>query len=149
MDESKDYEVGYGKPPRDTQFKKGTSGNPNGRPKKVKNIATDIKEELEEMVQITEGGQTKTVTKQRALIKSLLAKASQGNVRAAQTLLNLKTDVDQADTAESAEEWFTEDDLEIITQIQARMQNTQNPSKQGEDQSISVQKNTTYYYVMI
>ena len=27
-----DYEVGYGKPPKHTQFKRGQSGNPNGRP---------------------------------------------------------------------------------------------------------------------
>ena len=31
---SNDYEVGYGKPPKTTQFKKGTSGNPKGRPRK-------------------------------------------------------------------------------------------------------------------
>jgi len=28
----RDYEVGYGKPPRDTRFKEGQSGNPRGRP---------------------------------------------------------------------------------------------------------------------
>jgi hypothetical protein len=32
---SDSYEVGYGKPPKDTQFKKGSSGNPKGRPKKA------------------------------------------------------------------------------------------------------------------
>ncbi len=30
----KDYEVGYGKPPKDTRFKKGRSGNPAGRQEK-------------------------------------------------------------------------------------------------------------------
>ena len=30
-----DYEVGYGKPPKNTQFRKGVSGNPRGRPKKA------------------------------------------------------------------------------------------------------------------
>jgi hypothetical protein len=29
------YEVGYGKPPKQTRFQKGTSGNPSGRPKKA------------------------------------------------------------------------------------------------------------------
>ena len=29
------YEVGYGKPPRHTQFRKGQSGNPGGRPRRT------------------------------------------------------------------------------------------------------------------
>jgi len=31
---NKDKKVGYKKPPKKTQFKKGKSGNPKGRPKK-------------------------------------------------------------------------------------------------------------------
>lgn len=33
VDKSSDYEIGYGRPPRHAQFKKGQSGNPSGRPK--------------------------------------------------------------------------------------------------------------------
>ena len=32
-DKKSDYEVGYGKPPRETRFVKGRSGNPRGRPR--------------------------------------------------------------------------------------------------------------------
>ena len=34
MAKKKDYEVGYGRPPKKSQFRKGQSGNPSGRPKK-------------------------------------------------------------------------------------------------------------------
>lgn len=33
MDQEDDYRVGYGKPPRASQYDKATSGNPKGRPK--------------------------------------------------------------------------------------------------------------------
>src|SRR5260370_17883013 len=33
--EENDYEVGYRKPPVATRFKKGQSGNPSGKPKKI------------------------------------------------------------------------------------------------------------------
>ena len=42
---SDDYEVGYKKPPIHTRFKPGVSGNPKGRPKGTKNLATDLAEE--------------------------------------------------------------------------------------------------------
>ena len=43
-----DYEVGYGKPPRKSQFKPGQSGNPKGRPKGRKGFSTILVEELSE-----------------------------------------------------------------------------------------------------
>jgi hypothetical protein len=30
-----DYDVGYGKPPQHTQFRRGQSGNPGGRPRGI------------------------------------------------------------------------------------------------------------------
>src|SRR6266436_31327 len=81
--------VGYGRPPKATQFKRGKSGNPKGRPKGSRNLATDLAAELGEPITVREDGRHRRVSKQRALIKSLMAKSLQGDVRAAAALLSL------------------------------------------------------------
>ena len=86
---SKEYTVGYRKPPTGTRFKPGQSGNPKGRPKGSPNLATDLSTELGELITVREGGEARRVSKQRALIKSLMAKALLGDVRATTALLAL------------------------------------------------------------
>lgn len=76
-------EVGYGKPPKTSQFKPGQSGNPKGRPKGARNLDTLMAEELESLIQIREQGAPVVVSKGHAVIKALIAKAMQGDVRAA------------------------------------------------------------------
>ena len=85
---SDNYEIGHGKPPKDTRFKKGQSGNPKGRPKGAKNTATVLAEELAEMIDITEGGVKKRVSKREAIIKSLVAKAAKGDLKAATIIMD-------------------------------------------------------------
>ena len=111
---SDDYEIGYGKPPKASQFKPGQSGNPKGRPKGAKNLKTELQEELAERIRIKEGGRQKTVSKQRAILKSLAAKAAQGDTRASNILLNLVLRVLHEE--ELAPEFvdLTEADLEIL-----------------------------------
>lgn len=86
---AKEYTVGYRKPPQATRFKPGQSGNPRGRPKGSPNLATDLSTELGELITVREGGEARRVSKQRALIKSLMTKALQGDVRATTALLAL------------------------------------------------------------
>jgi hypothetical protein len=84
-----EYEVGYGKPPRNSQFKKGQSGNKRGRPKGVKNLKTDVVEELTEMVKMRVGDRALRISKQRALLKLLWLKGMKGDSRALNSLLGL------------------------------------------------------------
>jgi hypothetical protein len=80
------YKVGNKSPPRHTQFKPGESGNPNGRPKGKRNFKTELLAELEESTSVRENGRDITVSKQRAVIKSLVSNAMKGDVRAATAL---------------------------------------------------------------
>ncbi len=119
-DENND-EVGYGKPPKETQFKKGESGNPKGRPKSAKNLKTDLVEELSERIVAREGERTVKISKQRAVIKTLLARTVKGDARAGATLLNLIFRVlDPAgDVAETAAPLNAEE-REVLADIEAR-----------------------------
>jgi len=86
--EEHDDEVGYRKPPKGTRFRKGESGNPRGRPKGARNLKTDLVEELNERICAREGERTVTISKQRAILKSLVARTMKGDARAGATLLN-------------------------------------------------------------
>lgn len=86
---SDDYEVGYGKPPKHSQFKPGQSGNPRGRPKGSKNFKGDLLDVLSMTVQISENGRTKKISSQRAGLLRLREKALAGDARALDKLLEL------------------------------------------------------------
>jgi hypothetical protein len=81
------YEVGYGKPPHDTRFRKGQSGNPKGRPKGSSNLASLLRRVMHEKIVITENGQRRTITKLEAVFKQLVNKAALGDPRAIHELL--------------------------------------------------------------
>ena len=80
--------IGYCNPPEHTRFKKGQSGNPNGRPKGSFNIATVLGRTLREKLVIKENGRPRTVTKLEAAMKQLIDKATSGEMKAVQLLLS-------------------------------------------------------------
>lgn len=84
-----DYQVGYGRPPIESRFRKGQSGNPKGRPRGSKNLKTDLREELQQKILVREGDRSIRISKQRALVKTLMAKTLKGDGRAAAILINL------------------------------------------------------------
>ncbi len=47
-----DYKVGFRRPPLETRFKPGHSGNAKGRPKGIKNLKTELEEELSELIRV-------------------------------------------------------------------------------------------------
>ena len=81
------YAIGYQKPPIQSQFKKGRSGNPKGRPKGSENFATLIERELKKKVSITEHGVQKRVSKRHVTVKRIVNNAAGGDPKAISILL--------------------------------------------------------------
>ena len=77
-DEKKPYKVGYKKPPKTHQFKKGKSGNPQGRTKGSKNLPSLYRDILEEEIYVTESGKPKIITKQEAIVRRVFSDALRG-----------------------------------------------------------------------
>lgn len=88
---SEDEAVGYRRPPKHTQFQKGRSGNPKGRPKYVRNFKTVLRGELAELIVVRENGRERKLTKLEALVKSLVAAAIRGDMRATNAIVAFST----------------------------------------------------------
>jgi hypothetical protein len=83
------YEVGYGKPPRQTRFQRGSSGNPKGRPKGSKNLATVVLKESRQQVRVNGPRGSRKVTKLEAAVMQLGNKSAQGDLRASREFFAL------------------------------------------------------------
>ena len=117
-----EYEVGFGKPPESGQFKKGTSGNLKGRPKGARNLKTDLLEELDETMNVREGDRERRISKQRALIKIQVARALNGNDRAAAKIIDLYLKViGLDDDAADADLPLTDDESAVIEKLEERL----------------------------
>ena len=81
------YEVGYGKPPKHSQWQKGQSGNSKGRRPRSKNTNTLVQELLDQTIVVRLDGKRKRVSAREAVIRRILEKALNGDLKALQFLL--------------------------------------------------------------
>ena len=114
------WEVGYGRPPLATRFKKGQSGNPKGRPRGARNLATLVTEALDEKVAVTERGKRRKITKREAIIKQLANRAASADLKATQILLGLMQDIERRAERTAEPATLSEADRQVLEFIRNR-----------------------------
>jgi hypothetical protein len=84
-----DYAVGYGRPPKTTQFKPGQSGNPKGRPKGSRSARAELIEIIFGKVPMTVGGRRRFVSRLGATYLKQWERSIKGNERSTQAFVAL------------------------------------------------------------
>ncbi len=102
IDERGEYIVGKNRPPEAGRFRASDGRKRGRRAKGTRNLATDLREELESMLTVNVGGQQKRVSRQRAVVMRLADNASRGQNRAIDLLLAYQQRVVEPFLAEEA-----------------------------------------------
>ncbi|MFM8608283.1 MAG: DUF5681 domain-containing protein [Hyphomicrobiales bacterium] len=104
------YDVGYGKPPEATQFEKGKSGNPKGRPKGSKNKNPLVKldqfnlqfsQSMQSFIPANDGTGDQPKTIYLALLDLIKKKALSGDMKALQFLIKTSHQIDYTERLRS------------------------------------------------
>ena len=83
------YAVGYGRPPIESRFQPGTSGNSRGLRKGSKNLKTLIRKAITASISIQEGTKTRRVSKIEGVVLRQLQSALKGDDRSAMAVIKM------------------------------------------------------------
>ena len=126
-------EVGYGKPPKKTRFQPGQSGNPKGRAPQGGNFSAELLAELAEEHLVRDNGVERKLTKQRALINTIVTAAIRGNMRAASTIFAFCARSSSAQIApEPAGDLENADQFEILEAFVERERQRRERQRKGQ-----------------
>jgi Family of unknown function (DUF5681) len=113
-DEQASYAVGFGKPPLQSRFAPGRSGNPRGRPKGQLNLETILKNELSRLITIREGDRSRRLKKGAAWVVRTVNGALNNDPKANATLVALLRTFVLGQAEEVAESSITSDDQGLL-----------------------------------
>jgi len=134
------YRVGFGRPPQHTQFKKGQSGNPRGRPKGRKNLRSMVVNFLAEEVTLTNAnGRKVKVPTLEVMLRAARAKVVKGDTRAFDQMIRLMDRFGMFDPPPNREEILeyalsttTDEELQFIIEMKTQAKAATIARKQAE-----------------
>lgn len=117
--EPANYAVGYARPPKHTQFKKGQSGNPKGRKKASKGLMTIVREAMLQKVSVRTAQGEKRMTRAEATFAKMMEKGFAGDARALAIVLGMYRDAvpDEPSFISDASGLPTESDDRVIKEF--------------------------------
>jgi hypothetical protein len=116
-----DHEVGYGKPPVHTRFRKGQSGNPGGRPRGItagRAKALQLKEAYRS-VNVREGDKVITLPAYQAILRSQVALAAKGNGPAQRALIETVQAIEREIEAQVAASESAQDKTPAMSDLES------------------------------
>lgn len=123
------YRVGYGRPPTQTQFKPGVSGNPKGRSKKAPSFSEVTEQVLNKKIEMRAGDQVLRMSNKEALIQSAIRQALAGKPRLLAVLpaiMRYESETQQGRPDATAT--LAADDEAILSDFLARHRDAENPT---------------------
>jgi hypothetical protein len=109
------YDVGYGRPPKETRFRPGQSGNPTGHRKGSKAIGVRLQELINSKVAVTENGRTRRISRLDVMLRQLANDAMRGDQRGLKLLMEFLHRYGAAVEGTVRSEEITSEDLEILS----------------------------------
>jgi Family of unknown function (DUF5681) len=125
----RNYDVGYGRPPSQSRFKPGQSGNPRGKAPGNKSFKTAFLNELTQPVMVEDQGRRRRMSRNEVLVKSLVNDALKGNHRARKLVFDTLAQLERSGTADHSQQKTMLTDEKVIASLKARL--TREPSSKA------------------
>jgi len=142
------YTVGYGRPPKATQFAPGKSGNPRGRPKGSGSLAATLNGVFSRKVTLTENGKTRRVTVLEALCHRTTNDGLRGDKQALKLALSYYERYGESSEKAVTLDEMRAEDLAILerygiptaslSEVEANASPTQAQGEEGDDDGDAV-----------